>query len=61
MGKNVYVTPKNRDKWHNVQDSHTKAVSGQPKQNSAERLQKLQEKYKQQKRKQTEKQNSDEA
>lgn len=50
MGKNVYVTPKNRDKWNNgssKQDKHT--TMGNRGQNVAERARQLAEQYKKQK------------
>ena len=48
MGKNVYVTPKNRDKWNNVHDEHNTAGFGNKQQSAAERARQLKEKYKQQ-------------
>ena len=51
MGKNVYVTPKNRDKWNNVHDEHNTTGFGNKQQSAAERARQLKEKYKQQKSK----------
>lgn len=48
MGKNVYVTPKNRDKWHNGRDEHPKQTFGGQKTDAAERARQLAEKYKSQ-------------
>ena len=55
MGKNVYVTPKNRDKWNNLTDGHKSQDKHNQQQSAAERTRLLAEKYKQQKsRKQNE-------
>lgn len=51
MGKNVYVTPKNRDKWNNVHDEQGTSAFSNKQQSMAERTRLLAEKYKQQKNK----------
>ncbi len=51
MGKNVYVTPKNRDKWNNTSDGHKSPDKVNKQQSAAERTRLLAEKYKQQKSK----------
>lgn len=51
MGKNVYVTPKNRDKWNNVREEHNASGFGNKQQNAGRACAALAEKYKQQKSK----------
>lgn len=51
MGKNVYVTPRNRDKWSSTTGGQEKkAPMGDKQQEKAQRARQLAEKYKQQKR-----------
>lgn len=52
MGKNLYETPRNRDKWSNAEKQHTSHQKGKMQEDDKkERLQKLKEKIIKQKRK----------
>lgn len=52
MGKNVYVTPKNRNKWHEQNNNPSNKMAFKHQSSASERAKALAEKYKAQKNKQ---------